>query len=195
MCSVRLVVDEEDQEKTNFIPGMIKMDTESQPSKYVVMKDSPTLIQINQHEIRMKLIFKRRLTSETIKAFLPSLLLICCSYATSYFRLPNFFNAAIGANLTVLLTMNTMISKQIAETSYIKWIEIWLLFGTFVPFVQVILITVIEWLRNKEEMEQKEERKESREEVGFAKSTELYEMSVGGRNIKVKHLTILHVYL
>ena len=159
------------------------------------MKDSPTLIQINQHEIRMKLIFKRRLTSETIKAFLPSLLLICCSYATSYFRLPNFFNAAIGANLTVLLTVNTMISKQIAETSYIKWIEIWLLFGTFVPFVQVILITVIEWLRNKEEMEQKEKKEERKKEVGYEKSTELYEMSVGGRNVKVSEPSLLFVYI
>ena len=43
--------------------------------------------------------------------------------------------------------------ERIAETSYIKWIEFWLLLGTFIPFVQVILITVIEWLRNKEEME------------------------------------------
>ena len=148
----------EDREKIRVVATALKMETKRELTKFFVVKDSPTLLYINPYEIRMKIVFKRRLTSETIKAFLPSLLLICCSYATSYFRLPNFFNAAIGANLTVLLTMNTMISKQIAETSYIKWIEIWLLFGTFVPFVQVILITVIEWLRNKGEMEQKEKK-------------------------------------
>ena len=165
------------------------MDMGRELPKYFVVDDSPTLEQIGPHEINMKLVFKRRLTSETMKAFFPSLLLICCSYATSFFRLPNFFNTAITANLTVLLTITTLmfgVMERMAETSYIKWIEYWLLLGTFIPFVQVILITIIEWLRNKEEMEQKEKRKESRKEIGLTRSTELYEMSVGGRKIKVK---------
>ena len=163
------------------------MDTERELAKYFVVKDSPSLLQINPHEIRMKIIFKRRLTSETMKAFFPSLLLICCSYTTSFFRLPNFFNTAITANLTVLLTVTTLmfrVMERIAETSYIKWIEFWLLFGTFVPFVQVILITIIEWLRNKEEMENKQ-KDQHKKEIGFVRSTELYEMSVGGKNVKV----------
>ena len=92
--------------------------------------------------------------------------------------------------MTVLLTMRTLISdvsKGIAKTSYIKWLEFWLLFCTFIPFVQVILITIIEWLRNKEDMEEKKKREESRKEIGLERSTELYEMSVGGRNVKVGH--------
>ena len=78
------------------------------------------------------------------------------------------------------------VMERIAETSYIKWIEFWLLFGTFVPFVQVILITIIEWLRNKEETEKKRQ-KESKGNVGLERSSELYEMSVGGKKVKVNN--------
>ena len=161
MCYIVISVDEEDRENVKISVGVLKMDTERELAKYFVVKDSPSLHQINPHEIRMKIIFKRRLTSETMKAFFPSLLLICCSYTTSFFRLPNFFNTAITANLTVLLTVTTLmfrVMERIAETSYIKWIEFWLLFGTFVPFVPVILITISEWLRNKEETEKKRQK-------------------------------------
>ena len=163
------------------------MEAERELTKYFVVEDSPSVHQISPHEIRMKLVFKRRLTSETMKAFFPSLLLISCSYTTSFFRLPNFFNTAITANLTVLLTITTLmfgVMERITETSYIKWIEFWLLFGIFVPFAQVILITIIEWLRNKEEMENKQ-IEENRKAVGLVRSTELYEMSIGGKSVKV----------
>ena len=189
MCYIVISVDEEDRENVEISVGVLKMDTERELAKYFVVKDSPSLLQINPHEIRMKMIFKRRLTSETMKAFFPSLLLICCSYTTSFFRLPNFFNTAITANLTVLLTVTTLmfrVMERIAETSYIKWIEFWLLFGTFVPSVQDILITIIEWLRNKEETEKKRQ-KESKGNVGLERSSELYEMSVGGKKVKVNN--------
>ena len=188
MCYIRLIVDYEDQEHVEVMIGSLKMYAKRELTKYLVVDDSPVLLQISQHEISMKLVLKRSFTSETMTVFIPSLLLICCSYVTSFFRLPNFFSAAIAANLTVLLTMRTLISdvtKGIAGTSYIKMLEVWLLFCTFIPFVQVILITMIEWLRNKEEIELRERKGESRKEVGFERSTELYEMSVGGRNVKV----------
>ena len=72
-------VDEEDRENVEISVGVLKMDTERELAKYFVVKDSPSLLQINPHEIRMKIIFKRRLTSETMKAFFPSLLLIAAA--------------------------------------------------------------------------------------------------------------------
>ena len=197
MCYIVISVDEEDRENVEISAGVLKMDTERELAKYFVVKDSPSLLQINPHEIRMKIIFKRRLTSETMKAFFPSLLLICCSYTTSFFRLPNFFNTAITANLTVLLTVTTLmfrVMERIAETSYIKWIEFWLLFGTFVPFVQVILITIIEWLRNKEEVEKKQKDK-NLNKIEDMRSTEFYEMSVGGKIFKVTFSFFCFFYL
>ena len=68
------------------------------------------------------------------------MLLIAISYSTSFFRLPNFFNTAITVNLTVMLTTtNLLISEttKLAQTSYLKWMEAWLIFAQLVPFVQV----------------------------------------------------------
>ena len=45
----------------------------------------------------------------------------------------------------MLTTTTLLISviKKLAQTSYIKWIEWWLIFAMLIPFTQVILITVI----------------------------------------------------
>ena len=104
--------------------------------------ESPTLVESSRNEISLKLIFKRRLTNEAMMTFFPSMLLIAISYATSFFRLPNFFNTAITVNLTVMLTTTTLLISvltRLAQTSYIKWIEYWLIFAQLVPFVQVII--------------------------------------------------------
>ena len=170
------------------------MDAVRELKKHFVVEDSPTFVQTSESEIMVRMVFKRRLSSETMIAFLPSLLLTCCSYATSFFRLPNFFNAAIAANLTILLTITTIITRvmdRIAETSYIKWIDYWLLFCTFIPFVQVILITIIEWLRNEERLEQKRP-KDERKDVGVETNTGFYEMSIGGKNVKVMLHSFVH---
>ena len=101
----------------------------------------------------MQIIFKRRLTNEAVMTWLPSLLLITISWATSFFKLPNFFNTAITVNLTVMLTTTTLlisVVKKLAQTSYIKWIEAWLIFAQLIPFTQVILITLIELFRKSE---------------------------------------------
>ena len=156
--------------------------------KYFIEDESPVLVQISPNEIWMEIVFKRQLLAETLRTFFPSLLLVCFSYATSFFRLPNFFTPAIAANLTVMLTMTNLmdnVSKRLGDTAQIKWIEFWLIFTQCVPFVQVILITIIEWLRNQEEMEEKEKKKANTEEMVFERSKEVLEMDVGGRQVKV----------
>ena len=100
--------------------------------------------QNGKNGLLFNIIFKRRLTNEALMTFLPSLLLITISYATSFFCLPNFFNTAITVNLTVMLTTTTLlisVNKKLATTGYIKWLEAWLIFAQFFPFVQVLLIT------------------------------------------------------
>ena len=102
----------------------------------------------NGTAILFNVVFKRRLTNVALMTFLPSMLLIAISYSTSYFRLPNFFNTAITVNLTVMLTTTTLLISvvtRLAQTSYIKWIEYWLIFAQLVPFVQVInpMISII----------------------------------------------------
>ena len=50
--------------------------------------------------IRLQLIFKRRLTTEAMTTFFPSVLLIAITYSTTFFK-PFFFEAIVSVNLTV----------------------------------------------------------------------------------------------
>ena len=177
----------EGDERVNLNLGNMTMDADRELPKYYIEEDSPRLIQISQREVQMEIVFKRRLLTETVRTFFPSLLLVCFSYATSFFRLPNFFTPAIAANLTVMLTMTNLMDnlmKRLGETAQIKWIELWLIFTQCVPFVQVILITIIEWLRNEEEMEEKK-KKADNEDIVMERGKEMLEMHVGGKQVKV----------
>ena len=122
------MVDSKDKEKINLILGEMRMEAERELPKYFVSEESPRFVRIKEGEaVQMEILLKRTLTSETMKTFIPSLLLVCFSYATSFFRLPNFFTPAIAANLTVMLTMTNFmdnLSKRLGYSAQIKWIEI-----------------------------------------------------------------------
>ena len=148
VCYIKIEVDDADKEGVNLVAGEILMKSQRDLPKYVITEETPILVNVSKSEVHMVIAFKRRLTSETMMTFFPSFLLISFSYATSFFRLPNFFNTAIATNLTVMLTMTNLMSSvltRLAQTSYIKWIEYWLIFAQLVPFVQVIIpITFIQ---------------------------------------------------
>ena len=142
MCYITLIVPEAEEESVTLKPGGAKMSAAKELTEYFITDNpqSPTLMNPSKNEISLKLIFKRRLTNEAMMTFFPSMLLISISYATSFFRLPNFFNTAITVNLTVMLTTTTLlisVVSRLAQTSYIKWIEYWLIFAQMVPFAQV----------------------------------------------------------
>ena len=105
--------------------------------------------------LKMEIVFKRRLTNELLTTYLPSLLLLLMSYATSYFK-PFYFEAAVTVNLSILLVTTTLFirwDKQIIQnktfninffsvmeklpaTSYVRLVDIWLIFGQLYPFIQ-----------------------------------------------------------
>ena len=56
----------------------------------------------------------------------------------------------ITVNLTSLLVLTTLfigISKSLPETSYVKLIDVWLIFGLLIPFLQVMLLTALDRMR------------------------------------------------
>ena len=93
--------------------------------------------------------------SEMMTTYLPSMLLMMITYATTFFK-PFFFEAALSVNLTTMLVMTTIfISKMegLPPTSDIKMIDYWLILCQLVPFAQVVLLTAMEFLREDEEEE------------------------------------------
>merc|ERR1712088_858137 len=99
--------------------------------------------------IRMAIVMKRKITSEMMTTYFPSLLLIAITFATTFFK-PFFFEAALSVNLTTMLVMTTIfISKMegLPPTSDIKMIDIWLVLCQMVPFAEVVLLTAMEYHR------------------------------------------------
>ena len=101
------------------------------------------------------LVLKRKISSELMTTFFPTLLLIAITFATTFFK-PFFFEAALSVNLTTMLVMTTIfISKMegLPPTSDIKMIDIWLVLCQMVPFAEVVLLTAMEYNRDNEHTE------------------------------------------
>ena len=187
-----MLVDAADFNGVDLILGEVKMEASRELTEYYITNnpESPTLTQNSQKDVNFNIIFKRRLTNEATMTFYPSLLLIIISYATSFFKLPNFFNTAITVNLTVMLTTTTLlisVVKKLAPTSYIKWIEAWLIFAQLIPFTQVILITCIEWLKEVQENTEEKHPDREQEEPQYERSKEHMWLDVNNKLVKVKH--------
>ena len=105
--------------------------------------------------IRMTVTMKRKIMSEMMTTYFPSLLLMLITFATTFFK-PFFFEAALSVNLTTMLVMTTIfISKMegLPPTSATKMIDYWLILCQLVPFAQVVLLTAMEFLREDEQEE------------------------------------------
>ena len=108
---------------------------------------------------------QRKITSEVMTTYFPSLLLIAITFATTFFK-PFFFEAALSVNLTTMLVMTTIfISKMesLPPTSDIKMIDIWLILCQLVPFAEVVLLTAMEYQRpDKTEQKAKQKRRKKK---------------------------------
>ena len=91
--------------------------------------------------IWMTVVLKRKIMSEMLSTFLPSLLLLMITFATTFFK-PFYFEAALTVNLTNMLVMTTIfisVMEKLPLTSYPKMIDYWLIFCQLVPFSEVVL--------------------------------------------------------
>ena len=103
-----------------------------------------------KEQVHMVINLKRKIQTELLTTYLPTLLLLTVSYATTFFK-PVFFEASLTVNLTIMLVMTTIFTSKIEElppTSDMKMIDIWLIFCLVVPFLEVILRTAIECMKN-----------------------------------------------
>ena len=87
----------------------------------------------------MTIVLRRKILSEMMGTYLPSILLMMITFATTFFK-PYFFEAALTVNLTNMLVMTTIftsVMEKLPLTSYLKMIDIWLIFCQIVPFTEV----------------------------------------------------------
>ena len=99
--------------------------------------------------IHLLLTFKRRITNAILTIYLPTFLLLCIVYATNFFK-DFFFEAVVTVNLTALLVLTTLfisVSGSLPTTSYVKMVDVWLIFALMIPFIEVLLATWMDTCR------------------------------------------------
>ena len=104
----------------------------------------------DKDQVHMVISLKRKIQMELMTTYLPTLLLLSISYATTFFK-PIFFEASLTVNLTIMLVMTTIFTSKIAElppTSDMKMLDVWLIFCLFVPFSVALIQTAIEYYRD-----------------------------------------------
>ena len=111
--------------------------------QYIVMETTIHEVTVppDTDAVRVDLTFGRRVLSTFLSSYLPTFLMCLMSFATNYFK-GFFFEAIVTVNLTTLLALTTLfvsILNSLPKTSYIKMMDIWLIFCLTIPFCEVIL--------------------------------------------------------
>ena len=164
VCSIDMDVDSIDQEMVSLLPKDFTMLQPEDMTLFTITRSALENASSPQNGIRMKVTIKRKIMSELMTTYFPSLLLMMITFATTFFK-PFFFEAALSVNLTTMLVMTTIfISKMegLPPTSTTKMIDYWLILCQLVPFAQVVLLTAMEFLRE-DELEKEEEDKETKD--------------------------------
>ena len=92
-----------------------------------------------KEQVHMVINLKRKIQTELLTTYLPTLLLLAVSYATTFFK-SVYFEASLTVNLTIMLVMTTIFTSKIEElppTSDTKMIDIWLIFAQPIPIAEV----------------------------------------------------------
>ena len=92
-------VDSLDRETMHLIPENLTMIQSRDMTLFTVTSLVLQKVSPSETGIQMKITMKRKIMSEMMTTYFPSLLLMMITYATTFFK-PFFFEAALSVNLT-----------------------------------------------------------------------------------------------
>ena len=128
--------------------------------------------------VDMRIVLKRKITTELLTTFLPTILLLLITFTTIFFD-QDLFGDALAVNLTIMLVMTTIFTSKIEElppTSDTKMIDIWLIGCLLVPFTEAVLRTIIEVLANCDHCKEKEDHpREDKTRVAWKNASSTFE--------------------
>ena len=104
-----------------------------------------------QDHVFVEIKLKRRCLFHLATTYFPSLCLFIISEILLFMN-EEHFEATIMVSLTAMLVMYTLhqsILSQLPKTSYMKMIDIWLLYGLTIPFLVFILEVTSQMLRHR----------------------------------------------
>ena len=125
--------------------GLLEVD------QYVVDFYTMNIVEESAEKVTLKIdiFLSRNLLTIILTTFVPTVLLNMISYSTNHFK-AFFFEAIVTVNLTSMLVLTTLfinVSNSLPPTSYIKMIDVYLIFSLLIPFVEVLLHTYMDSLR------------------------------------------------
>ena len=175
-CSIEMNVLSSDQKSVTLTPYHLTMNQTLDMTRFLITGYVFENSKNAKGGIIMTITMKRKILSEMMPTYFPSLLLMMITFATTFFK-PIFFEASLSVNLTTMLVMTTIfISKMegLPPTSDIKMIDIWLILCQLVPFEQVVLFTAMEYFgeQGQHKNEKQDNRKRKREKKRKAKEKE-----------------------
>ena len=139
------------------------------------------------HQVHMIIMLKRKIQMEMLTTYLPTLLLLVITYATTFFK-SVYFEASLTVNLTIMLVMTTIFTSKIEElppTSDTKMIDIWLIFCLLVPFAFTLVQTAIEYFREEETETLNERWAEARGKEKERESSAEHEQEKGNKGEEI----------
>ena len=110
-CSIEMAMGTLDRSTVTLIPENLTM-RQNVDMPIFLITDWKLKNKTTGKGLSMVVLLKRKITSEMMTTYFPSLLLIAITFATTFFK-PFFFEAALSVNLTTMLVMTTIfISKM-----------------------------------------------------------------------------------
>ena len=101
--------------------------------------------------IVFKISLGRRLMSVILTTMLPTIIFTLVTISSNYYP-QQHFKTIIPLNLTSLLLSVMLlvgVSARLPQTSYLKMIDVWMIFALMVPFINVLLQGYLDFLRLK----------------------------------------------
>ena len=140
----------------DLIPGTREYLGPKELTQYFVKRTGIELYRkMGKKGVRVSITLGRRLLGVFLTVYFPTILLNLIGHSTNYFK-AFFFEAVVTVNLTCMLVLTTMfinVSNNLPKTSYIKMMDVWLIFNLLLPFMEVLLHTYMDYLREDEDRE------------------------------------------
>ena len=127
-CSIDMAMGPLDEAFVKLNPGQLRMNQSPDMSIFRIIdwKLHNEKQSNGRTTLRMTMVLKRKIISELMTTYFPTLLLTAITFATTFFK-PIFFEAALSVNLTTMLVMTTIFMSKMESlppTSHIKMIDI-----------------------------------------------------------------------
>ena len=112
---------------------------------------------LENEDLIVEIKIRRRLFRLILTTFIPTIIINIIGHTSNYFK-ECFFEGLMGMQITVMLVLTTMflsINDSLPPTAYVKMIDYWLIFNLLKPFVDIIVQTYIESLKENPDEQEK----------------------------------------